>query len=211
MTKIKICGVTNEEDATWAVNLGAHYIGLNFCKESPRKVSPEQAAKIARKVPSFVPTVGVFVEHTVPEILKIAQKVGLTGVQLHGDQTVEDARASLRKTGGSSHQGSSAWAGRPTSNALAAYKDVVGYFLLDARVEGVAGGTGQTFPWDLAVRARAFGKPLFLAGGLTPDNVAQAIEAAQPFAVDVASGVEKSPKRKDFDRMKKFIDEAKNA
>ncbi|MBK6880989.1 MAG: phosphoribosylanthranilate isomerase [Elusimicrobia bacterium] len=210
MTKIKICGVTNEEDATWAVNLGAHYIGLNFCKESPRKVSPEQAAKIARKVPSFVPTVGVFVEHTVPEILKIAQKVGLTGVQLHGDQTPEDARALSEKLEVLLIKAFRV-GGEADLEQLAAYKDVVGYFLLDARVEGVAGGTGQTFPWDLAVRARAFGKPLFLAGGLTPDNVAQAVEAAQPFAVDVASGVEKSPKRKDFDRMKKFIDEAKNA
>lgn len=210
MTKIKICGVTNEEDATWAVNLGAHYIGLNFCKQSPRKVSPEQAAKIARKVPSFVPTIGVFVEHTVPEILKIAQKVGLGGVQLHGDQTPEDARALAEKLEVLLIKAFRV-AGEADLEPLAAYKDVVGYFLLDARVEGVAGGTGQTFPWDLAVRARAFGKPLFLAGGLTPDNVAQAVEAVQPFAVDVASGVEKSPKRKDFDRMKKFIDEAKNA
>lgn len=210
MTKIKICGVTNEEDATWAVNLGAHYIGLNFCKQSPRKVSPEQAAKIAQKVPSFVPTIGVFVEHSVPEILKIAQKVGLGGVQLHGDHTPEDARALAEKLEVLLIKAFRV-AGEADLEPLAAYKDVVGYFLLDARVEGIAGGTGQTFPWDLAVRARAFGKPLFLAGGLTPDNVAQAIEAVQPFAVDVASGVEKSPKRKDFDRMKKFIDEAKNA
>lgn len=210
MTKIKICGITNEEDATWAVNLGAHYIGLNFCKESPRKVSPEQAAKIARKVPSFVPTIGVFVEQTVSEILKIAQKVGLAGVQLHGDQTPEDARAIAEKLEVLLIKAFRV-GGEADLEPLANYKDVVGHFLLDARVEGMAGGTGQTFPWDLAVRARAFGKPIFLAGGLTPDNVAEAIETAQPFAVDVASGVEKSPKRKDFERMKKFIEEAKNA
>lgn len=210
MTKIKICGITNEEDATWAVNLGAHYIGLNFCKESPRKVSPEQAAKIARKVPSFVPTVGVFVEQTVPEILKIVQKVGLAGVQLHGDHAPEDARALAEKLEVLLIKAFRV-GGEADLEPLAAYKDAVGYFLLDARVEGAAGGTGQTFPWDLAVRARALGKPIFLAGGLTPENVAAAVETAQPFAVDVASGVEKSPKRKDFDRMKKFIDEAKNA
>lgn len=210
MTKVKICGVTNEEDATWAVNLGAHYIGLNFCKESPRKVSPEQAAKIARKVPSFVPTVGVFVEQTVPEILKIVQKVGLAGVQLHGDHTPEDAHALAEKLEVFLIKAFRVGA-ESDLDPLPAYKDAVGYFLLDARVEGVAGGTGQTFPWDLAVRARSLGKPIFLAGGLTPDNVAEAVETAQPFAVDVASGVEKSPKRKDFDRMKKFIDEAKNA
>ena len=210
MTKIKICGVTNEEDATWAVNLGAHYIGLNFCKESPRKVSPEQAAKIARKVPSFVPTVGVFVEHTVPEILKIAQKVGLTGVQLHGDQTPEDARALSEKLEVLLIKAFRV-GGEADLEQLAAYKDVVGYFLLDARVEGVAGGTGQTFPWDLAVRARAFGKPLFLAGGLTPDNVAKAVQAVRPFAVDVAGGVESQPGIKDHARIKAFIHNAKAA
>ncbi|MBK8870318.1 MAG: hypothetical protein IPN19_04530 [Elusimicrobia bacterium] len=93
MTKVKICGITNEEDATWAVNLGANYVGLNFHKDSPRNVSPDLAARIAKKVPSFVPTVGVFVEQTAAEIVKIAKKVGLAGVQLHGDHTVADCES----------------------------------------------------------------------------------------------------------------------
>lgn len=210
MTKVKICGITNEEDATWAVNLGAHYVGLNFHKDSPRKVSPDLAARIAKKVPSFVPTVGVFVEQTAAEIVKIAKKVGLAGVQLHGDHTVADCETIASELEvfliKAVRVGTEA-----DVDALAAYKDAVGYFLLDARVDGQLGGTGQTFPWELAARAKAFKKPIFLAGGLTVENVAQAIEAVQPFAVDVASGVEKSPKRKDFDKMKQFIEEVKSA
>ncbi|MBL0058363.1 MAG: phosphoribosylanthranilate isomerase [Elusimicrobia bacterium] len=209
-TKVKICGITNEEDATWAVNLGAHYLGLNFYKDSPRKVSPDLAARIAKKVPSFVPTIGVFVDQGPAEIVKIAKKVGLGGIQLHGEQTPDDCRAIAGELEVLLIKAFRV-AEEKDLDPLAAYKDVVGYFLLDTRVEGLAGGTGQTFPWDLAVRARAFGKPVFLAGGLTPENVAQAIETAQPFAVDVASGVEKSPKRKDYEKMKKFIEEVKYA
>lgn len=210
MTKIKICGVTNEEDATWAVNLGAHYVGLNFHKDSPRKVSPDLAARIAKKVPSFVPTVGVFVEQPAADIVKIAKKVGLAGVQLHGDQTVEDCAAIASEL--EVFLVKAVRVGNESDvDRLAAFQDVVGYFLLDARVEGAMGGTGQTFPWELAARAKAFKKPIFLAGGLTVDNVSQAIETVQPFGVDVASGVEKSPKRKDFDKMKKFIEEVKSA
>jgi phosphoribosylanthranilate isomerase len=209
-TKVKICGITNEEDATWAVNLGAHYIGLNFHKESPRKVSPDLAARIAKKVPSFVPTVGVFVEQNVADIIKIAKKVGLAGIQLHGDQTVADCEAisgelevflikSVRVASEADLEG------------LSAYKEIVQNILLDARVDGQMGGTGQTFPWALATRAKVFGKPIFIAGGLNAENVAEAIEAGQPFAVDVASGVEKSPKRKDYEKMKKFIETVKYA
>src|SRR3989344_4278301 len=95
--KTKICGITNEEDATWSVNLGAGFIGLNFHSQSPRKVSPDLAARIVKKVPSFVPCVGVFVEQGVDEIVKIVQKTGLMGVQLHGDQTPEDCRALSEK------------------------------------------------------------------------------------------------------------------
>jgi phosphoribosylanthranilate isomerase len=102
-------------------------------------------------------------------------------------------------------------AGDADVDAIAPFKTVCSHVLLDAKVEGLEGGTGQAFPWDLARRAKSFGLPLFLAGGLTPENVAQAVEEVQPFAVDVASGVEKSPRRKDFDKMKMFIEAAKNA
>lgn len=209
-TKVKICGITNDEDATWAVNLGAHYLGLNFHKDSPRKVSPDLAARIVKKVPSFVPTVGVFVEQSAPEIVKIAKKVGLAGIQLHGEQTPADCE-SLASELEVFLIKSVRVAVESDLDVLSGFKDVVQYFLLDARVDGQMGGTGQTFPWELTARAKVFGKPVFLAGGLTPENVAEAIEAAQPFAVDVASGVEKSPKRKDYEKMKTFIEEVKYA
>jgi phosphoribosylanthranilate isomerase len=206
--KIKICGITNEEDATWAVNLGVNYIGLNFAKESPRKVSPDLAAKIVKKVPPFVPCIGVFVEQKPEEILKIIEKTGLMGVQLHGDHTPEDARAIIEKMEVTVIRAFRV-AQEQDLEAVAPFKSAVTQILLDAKVEGVAGGTGQTFPWALAKQAKSFGLPVFLAGGLTPDNVRQAVAEVQPFAVDVASGVEKSPKRKDYDKMKRFIDEAK--
>jgi phosphoribosylanthranilate isomerase len=210
MTKVKICGITNEEDAVWAVNYGAHYIGLNFHKDSPRKVSPDQAAKIVKKLPPFIPCVGVFVEQKVDQILKIIEKTGLMGVQLHGDHTPEDCRAITEKMEVTLIRAFRV-ADEKDLEAIIPFKGVCSHILLDAKVEGVAGGTGQTFPWELARRAKAFGLPIFLAGGLTPENVAQAVEDVQPFAVDVASGVEKSPKRKDLEKMKKFINEAKNA
>jgi phosphoribosylanthranilate isomerase len=208
--KVKICGITNEEDATWAVNLGADFVGFNFHAGSPRKVSPELAARIAKKVPSFIPTVGVFVEQTVDQIAKIAEKTGLMGIQLHGDHTPEDCRALAERL-----ECFLIKAVRVAADAdldiLSAFRGSTKYILLDARVEGQPGGTGQTFPWELAERVRAQGTPLFLAGGLTPDNVAEAVEKVNPFAVDTASGVEKSPKRKDYEKMKKFISAAKGS
>jgi phosphoribosylanthranilate isomerase len=224
--KVKICGVTNEEDATWAVNLGADYVGLNFYSQSPRKVSPDMAAKIARKVPPFVPCVGVFVDHPVPEILKVVQKVGLMGVQLHGEYSPEDCRALAAGLDGSVVLLRSFRLGVEADlEPMGGFKEAVPYFLLDAKVEDAPvdpaapgeavpaplGGTGRTFPWALAKSAKAFGPKLFVAGGLTPENVREAVKQTEPFAVDVASGVEKSPKRKDYDKMKRFIDAAKRA
>ena len=210
VVKVKICGITNEEDAIWAVNLGAHYLGLNFHQDSPRKVSPDLAEKIAKKVPPFVTTVGVFVEQGPEEIVKIVRKVGLMGVQLHGDHTPEDARAVAEKAEVILIRAVRV-AEEKDLEAIAAFRGIVSHVLLDAKVEGLSGGTGTLIPWALAAQSKSFGVPLFLAGGLTPENVRQAAGEVQPFAVDVASGVEKSPKRKDIDKMKKFINEAKAA
>ena len=210
--KVKVCGITNQEDAVWAATLGAQYVGFNFSSQSPRKVSPDMAKKILEKVPPFVTPVGVFVEQPVAEIVKIAQKTGLKGVQLHGEQTPDDCRALAAQLGDGvfiCQVFRVAQAG--DLEGMAAYKDAARYFLIDARVDGRPGGTGQTFPWSLVQGAKAHNVPLFIAGGLTPENVGEAVEETRPFAVDVASGVEKSPKRKDYDKLKKFIEEAKNA
>ncbi len=208
--KVKICGITNEQDALWAVNLGAHYIGVNLSESSPRKVSVQMAKRIVAKVPPFIPCVGVFVEQNAEQILKIVEKTGLMGVQLHGEQTPEDC-AALRGRLEESVPVIKVFRVEQEADLepMSMYKNICQYFLIDARVENVPGGTGQSFPWELACGAKGFGVPYFVAGGLTPDNVQEAIEKTQPFGVDVASGVEKSPKRKDYDKMKKFIEEAK--
>jgi phosphoribosylanthranilate isomerase len=221
--KVKICGITNPEDATWAVNLGADFLGLNFHSGSPRKVSPDQAAKVVQKVPPFVPCIGVFVNQSVDEIVKTVEKTGLMGVQLHGEYSPEDCQALRDRLEGSvpvirvfrvKEDGD--------LDPLVLFRNAATHFLLDAKVEAPlpeaapgetssapVGGTGQTFPWELVERAKGQGLPVFVAGGLTPDNVREAVKKTQPFGVDVASGVERSPKRKDYDKLKIFIEQAK--
>ena len=165
--KVKICGITNEEDAVWAANLGAHYLGLNLHKDSPRKVSPDVAERIATKAPPFVTTVGVFVEQGPEEIVKIVREVGLRGVQLHGDHTPEDARAVAEQAEVALIRAVRV-AEEEDLEAIAAFGGIVSYVLLDAKVGGLAGGTGASFPWALAAQATSFGLPLFLAGGSPP-------------------------------------------
>jgi phosphoribosylanthranilate isomerase len=212
--KIKICGITNKEDAVWAINYGADYIGLNFYKDSPRHVSFVSANKWVPELPSFASLVGVFVDEAIPETVKIVDKLKLKGVQLHGAETPETItllRVALEGLG------------RPvfimkgfrmrdesSLRELEEYQATVDYFLLDAYVEDQMGGTGTVFNWDLAVKAKDLGKPIFLAGGLTPENVREAGKKVAPYAVDVASGVEKSPKRKDVKKVEDFIRNAKS-
>lgn len=203
MVRIKICGITNEKDALWAVNLGADYIGFNFYKNSPRKISPKLAAQIIGKLPSFTQPVGVFVNEEMKAVKRIAEKCRLNLVQLHGQETpeycrdlqVQSPRLKIIK----------AFRIRDKENLEGMEKYSVDYYLLDSYVPGIEGGTGEIFNWDLAVEAKQFGKPVFLAGGLTPDNVTQAIEKVNPYGVDVASGVERTPRRKDYDLMREFI------
>lgn len=209
--KIKICGITNENDAVSATNLGAHYLGFNFSSQSPRKVSVGLAAEILKKLPPFVTPVGVFVEQGAEEIVKIAQKTGLMGVQLHGEQTPEDCRFIRERLELSVVCRAFRAAQASDLEPAAAFQNCCTHFLIDARVEGEAGGTGQTFPWELAENLRGYKVPYFVAGGLTPENVAEAIEKTQPFGVDTASGVERSQKRKDYDRMKAFIEAVRDA
>ncbi len=203
MVRIKICGITNEKDALWAVNLGADYIGFNFYKNSPRKISPKLAAQIIGKLPSFTQPVGVFVNEEVKVVKRIAEKCRLNLVQLHGEETLEYCREVQVQS--PRLKIIKAFRIRDKENLEGMEKYGVDYYLLDSYVPGVEGGTGEIFNWDLAVEAKQFGKPVFLAGGLTPDNVTQAIEKVNPYGVDVASGVERTPRRKDYDLMREFI------
>ncbi len=182
MVRVKICGIRRLEHALVAVEAGAHAIGLNFWRPGRRYVAPETARAIARALPPFVARVGVFVDEDPATIRAIAALVGLDALQLHGAESPEFCRQfdrpvikGIRVRGPESLEG------------LDRYR--VAGFLLDTHVAGEAGGTGQTFDWALAARVKEAG-PVILSGGLTPENVAEAIRAAEPYAVDVASGVE---------------------
>ena len=212
--KTKICGITNKEDATWALNYGADFIGINFYKDSPRHCSLSNAEKWAPQLPSFANVVGVFVNAGQKELLHHVTHLNLKGVQLHGDETPEDVASLKEAIAGTGRKvvmiKSFRMKDEQTLDRLASYAPVVDYFLLDSYVEGEEGGTGTRFNWNLAVKAKELGKPIFLAGGLTPENVKEAVKKVQPFAVDVASGVEKSPRKKDPEKIKTFITNAKN-
>ncbi|MCB4790623.1 MAG: phosphoribosylanthranilate isomerase [Elusimicrobia bacterium] len=203
-TKVKICGVTYLKDAVLVASLGADYIGLNFCKASPRKVSVKMAKDILAKMPPFITSVAVFVDEDITEAAKILKKCGFKMIQLHGSESVEYC-SNIKAQTNLPVIKAFRIADENSLNEIAAYKDCADYFLLDAHVPGVAGGTGETFNWDFALKAKELGKPVFLAGGLAPDNVLAAIQKVDPFCVDTASGVERLPTKKDYDKMKDFI------
>jgi phosphoribosylanthranilate isomerase len=200
VTRVKICGITAVEDARDAVLLGADAIGLNFYANSPRYLDATQAAKIIESVPPLISVVGVFVNHPDPQNLEdFALSLGLHAVQLHGNETPDYCsmiqRVKVIK------------ALRVDPNfrvdTLRSYGSST--FLLDAGSTDKYGGTGQSFNWDLVFGANAFGT-IIIAGGLNPDNVADAVSTLHPYGVDVASGVESKPGKKDYEKMRRFIE-----
>lgn len=204
MVKVKICGITNVRDARAAVRLGADALGFNFYRRSPRYVEPARAAAILAALPPFLTAVGLFVNETAQKILKTCEEVGLDTVQLHGDETPTTVGALRQLTR------IKAFRVRDDRDLKRLPRYAVEAYLLDAYVPDKAGGTGETFNWELARRAQPYG-PIILAGGLTPENVAEAVRQARPYAVDVASGVETAPGIKDRDLMASFILNAKTA
>ena len=201
---VKICGITSEADALAAVEAGADAIGLMFYEGSPRHVTLEQAKAISAALPQHVMRVGVFVNAEEAFVHQALTECMLNILQFHGDETPEEcSRYPVMTLKAFRVQG------EETLAQLEAYPSA-GY-LLDAYVKDALGGTGATFNWDLAVRAQEFGKPIFLAGGLTPENVAEAVRKVQPFGVDVSSGVEIEPGRKDAQQMRTFVAAAKGA
>jgi phosphoribosylanthranilate isomerase len=195
--RVKICGITNVADALMAASAGAHALGFVFAP-SPRQVTPEQAAEIIAALPPFVQTVGVFVNQDVEAVLS---RCPLDAVQFHGEETPQQVAA----VHGVRRIKAFRVATSEDLEPLARYRDAVEAFLLDARVSGIAGGSGQTFPWSLARSARSAGRPVILAGGLTPENVVCAMAVGHPDAVDVSSHVESAPGRKDPERVRRFI------
>jgi phosphoribosylanthranilate isomerase len=205
MTRVKICGITNVEDALAAVRYGADALGFVFYAKSPRHITPEKAREIVRELPPFVTAVGVFVDERPKDVERLIEYAGLHCAQLHGDETPEDCRIERKvikairvREGGD-------------VDSIKDYLQVASAFLLDAYLPEVPGGTGRKFNWEHAARAKEFGRPVILAGGLTPDNVEEAIKQVEPYAVDVSSSVEAEKGRKDHERLRLFIQRAKAA
>jgi phosphoribosylanthranilate isomerase len=199
MTAIKFCGITRRDDAWQAADLGAHAVGFVFWPGSPRAVEPDAAKAIARTLPPFVQRVGVFVDAAVEEMDAIGTLVGLDVIQLHGEEPVETARRLGRRVVKA--------LGRQADglvNAARRWPDDV-LLLVDAVAPEARGGTGQRADWQAAATL-ARTRRIVLAGGLGPENVAEAIRSVAPYAVDVSSGVETAPGRKDHGRMRAFAD-----
>jgi phosphoribosylanthranilate isomerase len=201
VTRVKICGITEFEDARDAALLGAAAIGLNFCKSSPRYIEPARAAKIIEKLPPFVTVVGVFMNQPDPQHLEdFALSLGLHAVQLHGNET-PDYCSMIQRV-----------------KVIKVFRVDAGFrvdmlrtygsrtFLLD----GCAPGSGKIFDWELAYGANAFGS-VIIAGGLNAENVSQVVSTLHPFAVDVASSVESAPGKKDYEKMRRFIEAVQRA
>jgi phosphoribosylanthranilate isomerase len=202
--KVKTCGVTSVSDAQAAVEAGTDAIGLMFYDGSPRRVLLETAQQIAASLPPSVLRVGVFVDPKPADVFTAIQLCGLTLLQFHGAETQQFCQQFGIMT-------MKAFRVKDADSLAPLAYFGADAFLLDSYVPDKAGGTGETFNWDLAVEAKKFGRPIFLAGGLTPENVASAIRAAQPYAVDVSSGVEFSPGKKDPEKIRAFIAAARGA
>lgn len=203
MVRVKICGITNIEDAFAAVDYGADALGFVFFPGSPRYVSPATAREITSSLPPFVTTIGVFANEGQAKIREIMQSAGIDVLQLHGDEGPE-------MTG--------VWHRIIRALRVKDFTDLkpleewskVSAFLLDTFSPDQFGGTGQIFNWDIAVEAKRFGK-IILSGGLNPDNIGRAVARVAPYAVDVSSGIEEKKGKKDLKKMKLFIELAKSA
>jgi phosphoribosylanthranilate isomerase len=199
-TKIKFCGLTDPADADAAVAAGAWALGVILWPGSRRRCRPAVAAQIAATHRRQVQVAGVFVNPTLDEVTRAADEIGLTLLQLHGDEGPAFCGEAARRTGCRVIKAARVRSGADIQALGAFHTD---FHLLDSYRQGVPGGTGETFAWDLA-RSRPSTVPVILSGGLTPENVSDAIAAVRPYAVDVASGVETAPGRKDHDRLNAF-------
>ena len=204
MVQVKVCGITRMADAEKAVELGADALGFVFA-ESPRKIIPQKARDITRRISPFVKTVGVFVNEQPAEIRKILDFCGLDLLQLHGNESVSAcSKLAPRVIKAFRVQG------EKSLLQIAEYKNHVRAILLDTYQKGLNGGTGKTFDWGLAVKSKETGIPLVLSGGLDADNIEAALERANPFAIDINSSVEKIPGIKDHERMRIFMEKIKD-
>jgi phosphoribosylanthranilate isomerase len=205
-TKIKICGITNTDDALLSAELGASALGFNFYKKSPRYVLPDSAKQICEQSPDGVLKVGVFVNEGFNEIVEIAEKVGLDAVQLHGEESPDFAADLKRQSDLVIIKAFRVSPGFVAGQVLAYDVDAI---LLDAFSKNLHGGTGNTFDWEIANNVAAIFPKMFLAGGLSPANVANAVHAVAPYGIDACSGLESEPGVKDESKLRDFFANAK--
>ena len=199
MVRVKICGMRREEDVAAAVEAGASALGFNFWKGTPRYVEPREAARMIDMVPNNIWKVGVFVDEDRERVMEIAAETGVSVLQFHGNESPEywDRLDSYKRI-------KAFKVGRDfQASELGRYRSAAAY-LLDGSVTGMVGGTGQTFDWSLADQAKSFGR-ILLAGGLNAKNVAEAVRRVRPWGVDVCTGVETEPGKKDPELIRQFM------
>jgi len=211
MTWVKICGMTSLESACNAVEAGADAVGFVFWDKSPRNISPQKAREIAEQLPSHVEKIGVFVEHSIDDVQRTAEAAALTAVQLHADHYAKRTAEMIALK-----------SSRPDLKLIVAlsakkirdvfvtsdFKNSLYALMIDSCTKASPGGTGNTFDWSKAhdlVVATATWPPIVIAGGLTPENVGEALKRFKPFGVDVSSGVERAPGKKDPDKVRAFM------
>jgi phosphoribosylanthranilate isomerase len=220
MTWVKICGMTNLEDALVAVEAGADAVGFVFCEKSPRNISARTVREIVKKLPEGLEKVGVFVDSNVDEVRYVVLEAGLSAVQLHGGPSGEsfylDQRPTLDCVGVSKAIGMAPAAALQDSGIKIEkwIKEKLFAVLIDSHANGATGGTGTRFDWHNTrgmVQALSLMVPVIVAGGLTATNVGEAIEVLKPWGVDVASGVEGSPGKKDPEKVRAFVQAVRDA
>ncbi|MCD6389247.1 MAG: phosphoribosylanthranilate isomerase [Desulfobulbaceae bacterium] len=198
-TRIKICGMTDQNEAAHAITCGVDALGFIFFQKSPRNIDPDRARNIIKTFPPFVDAVGVFVNEDPEVVAEIVKYCRLTTVQLHGSESPEYCQQIPCRIVKAFQVAPSM-----TPDDLSAYDDVVSGFLLDTYHKEIKGGTGETFDWSRVAKLRPK-KPVILAGGITPDNAAEAIHQVTPYGIDANSGLETAPGRKDIDKITRFI------
>lgn len=204
MVKVKICGISNYEDAAMAVHLGVDAIGFIFAP-SPRQIRPEKAREIIYDIPPFVQTVGVFVNESPDTVRQIMEFCGLDLIQFHGHESPEMCGGFMPHTIKAFRVKN-----RSVLQTIRPYCGKIRAILFDTYAKETMGGTGKTFDWHAAVEGKAFGVPIILSGGLRPSNIVIAISKVNPFAVDVNSGVEERPGKKDHFLMEELLENIRN-
>lgn len=222
MTRVKVCGITNLDDARLAVQAGADALGFIFVENTPRFVTPEQVAPIVRRLPPFVTPVGVFWDHPAGHVKAVVEACGLRAIQFHGDELPEACQGysvpvikTIKLPPAGTIEGLPEYRITERFSALL-YSKVVAAYLFDSQARWSEGEAREPLEWKaLGMFGRMAPpearKPVILSGGLTPDNVARAVETVRPYAVDVNSGVESRPGKKDPDKVRRFVAEARRA